>query len=772
MEKRYLPQEFEDKTYKLWEKSEAFAPKVDKKKTSFTIVMPPPNANAPLHVGHAMFITLEDIMVRYQRMKGTPALLLPGADHAGILTQVVFERKLAKEGKSRFDLGREKFYKQCLKFTLDNKEIMEGQMKKVGASCDWSRDKFTLDPKISKQVLETFVELYKDGLAYRGERLINWCPRCQTALSDLEVEYQEEKSKLWFIKYPLKTHADVTDTTMYLIVATTRPETMLGDTALAVNAADDRYQQFIGKKAVVPLIGREIPVIADKKVDSEFGTGVVKVTPAHDPDDYKMGLDHKLAFIQVIGFDNKMTSKAGKEFKGLKILEARQKILEQLKKLNLLVKERDYRHSVGHCERCKAIIEPLISKQWFINMNAEFRIKNSELKKLLGVEKTSLKQIGTLAVKKRLIKIIPKRFEKNYLNWMENLRDWCVSRQIWWGHRMPIWYCGGQGLSELQKMMNPDLASEVGSEKRESGKKNGCGEIVVSLEKPKKCPKCERKNFVQDPDTLDTWFSSGQWPYNALGFDAKLKSKVNDFDYFYPTSVMETGYEILYFWVARMIMMGLYRTGDIPFRTVYLHGLVRDAFGQKMSKSKGNVVNPLEVISRHGADALRMALVVGATPGNDISVGEEKIKGYRNFTNKIWNIGRFILLNHEWMNIKVARYEDKMKGLTKEDKKIINDLNDLIKEMTALLDEYRFSQAGELIYEFIWHRFADKYIEYTKPRLKANDGAALAVLRHTYLSCLKLLHPFMPFVTEAVWQEMPRKYKDLLILSSWPQADK
>jgi len=773
MEKKYQPQELEDKIYQLWEKAKTFIPKIKKysKKNSsiasfqndnnktFTIVMPPPNANAPLHIGHAMFITLEDIMARYHRMKGDLTLLLPGADHAGILTQVVFERKLAKEGKNRSDLGREKFYKQCLEFTLNNKKIMASQFKKIGASCDWTREKFTLDPKISKQVLLTFIELFKDGLAYRGKRLINWCPRCQTALSDLEIEYQNEKSKLWFVKYPLKTHADVTNTTMYLMVATTRPETILGDTALAVNPDDDRYQQFIGKKALVPLVNREIPVIADKKVDPQFGTGVVKVTPAHDPDDYQTGLKHRLAMITVIGFDNKMNAAAGSEFKGLSVLEARKKIAEKLGQLNLLVKDRPYNHDVSHCERCKTIIEPLISKQWFINMNYEFKIQNSELKKLLGVEKTSLKKIGILAIKKGLIKIIPPRFAKNYLNWMENLHDWCVSRQIWWGHRMPIWYCGNQGLSELQKTMNPKLRS-----------KDGCGKIIVSLNKPTKCPKCGSKNLIQDPDTFDTWFSSGQWAYTTLGFDtSRLKSKIKDFEYFYPTSVMETGYEILNIWVAKMIMLSLYRTYDVPFKTVYLHGLVRDAFGQKMSKSKGNVINPLDVITKYGADALRMALIVGATPGNDISVGEEKIKGYRNFTNKIWNIGRFILLNFDWLKKEIPWYEDKMKGLKIEDIKIVKELNNLIKEMTKLLDEYRFSQAGELIYDFLWHRFADKYVESSKPRLKENNVVVLSVLRHVYLNCLKLLHPFMPFITEAIWQQFPKKHKDPLIISSWPR---
>jgi len=772
MDKRYNPPEFENKIYKRWEKSKAFTIKRrNKKKKPFSIIMPPPNANAPLHIGHAMFVSLEDIMIRYHRMKGDPCLWLPGADHAGILTQVVFERKLAKKGKTRFNLGRKKFYQECMKFTQNNKKIMYYQLKKIGASCDWSREKFTLNRKISSEVLRTFIQLYKDGLAYRGDRLINWCPRCMTALSDLEIEYKEVKTKLWYIKYPLKAHSNITGQKRFLVVATTRPETMFGDTALAVHPEDKRYQQFIGQKVVLPLVKREIPVIADKVVDPEFGTGVVKITPAHDPDDWQMGLKHKFKVISVINFDNKMTEQAGEEFKDLTIEETREKLKEKLNKQNLLIKVRTYVHSVNHCERCKTIIEPLISKQWFINTNLEFRIKNLELRKLLGVKKTSLKKIGILTVRKGLIKVLPKRFKKNYINWMKNLHDWCISRQIWWGQRMPIWYCGTKGLSELQKQMNPRLVAENRKRKRKI-EDTGCGHVIASLTKPKSCPQCrKRTTIIQDPDTFDTWFSSAQWPYTTLGYP-----NGRDYKYFYPTSVMETGYEILNIWVAKMIMMGMYRTNQPPFKTVYLHGLVRDAFGQKMSKSKGNVINPLDVIEKHGADALRMALIVGTSPGNDISVGEEKIKGYRNFTNKVWNIGRFVFMNLKSTRKSIPWYEPKIEGLTKEDKQIIKKLHQIIKETTKNLDEYKFSPAGEAIYHFLWHEFADKYIEYSKTRIREKDKVVLSVLRYVYLNCLKLLHPFMPFVTEAVWQQFPSWHKypggveKQLVTASWPEV--
>lgn len=757
MDKKYKPQKFENKIYKRWEKLKAFTPKRNKRKKPFSIIMPPPNANAPLHIGHAMFAALEDIMIRYHRMKGYSCLWLPGADHAGILTQVVFEKKLADKRKTRFDLGRKKFISECMKFTQNNKKIMYDQLKKIGASCSWTREKFTLDRKISSEVLRTFIELYKNGLVYRGDRLIKWCPRCMTTLSDLELEYMDIKTKLSYIKYPLKTHSTITGQEIFLVVATTRPETIFGDTAIAVNPEDKRYQKFIGQKVILPLTEREIPVIADKTVDLKFGTGVVKVTPGHNLGDYKIGIKHKLEIISVVDFNNKMTKKAGKEFSGLTSKEAREKILEILNKKNLLIKSRAHIHSVAHCERCKTIAEPLISKQWFVSMNSEFRIKNSELRKLLGVKKTSLKKIGVLAVRKGLIKILPNRFKNNYLQWMKNLHDWCISRQIWWGHQLPIFYCGTNGFSDLQKNMNPKLVKKT---------KEGCGYTIVSLTKPKSCPKCrKRTTIIQDPDVFDTWFSSGQWAHNSIGYPNS-----HDYKYFYPTSVMETGYDIFNIWVAKMIMLGLYRTNKPPFKTIYLHGMVRDAFGQKMSKSKGNVINPLDIIEKHGADALRMALIIGAGPGNDISVSEEKIKGYRNFTNKVWNIGRFIIGNLPGQYRSIPSFSLKLEGLTKQDKQIIKKLHQLIKETTKNLGEYKFSPAGEAVYQFLWHEFADKYIEYSKNRVREKDKVVLSVLRYVYLNCLKLLHPFMPFVTEAVWGQISRKHKDPLIISSWPEV--
>ncbi len=765
IDKKYQPQKQEKKIRKAWGKAKAFKARISSKKKPFSIIMPPPNANGTLHIGHAMFVTIQDIISRFQRMKGKSVLWLPGADHAGILTQVVFERKLAEKGKTRYDLGRKKFYQQCLAFTQKNKKIMFSQIRKLGASCDWSKQKFTLDPKISKVVLQTFVKLYKDNLAYRGERMINWCPRCATALSDLEVEHQKKKSKLWFIKYPLNNKSKITGFRQFLVVATTRPETMLGDTALAVNPEDSRYKKFIGKTAILPIVKREIPVIADKKVDLEFGSGVVKVTPAHDPLDWEIGKRHKLKTLRVVNFQGKMTKEAGKEFSGLTINQARQKILKILKKKDFLLKEKNHFHSVSLCERCKTKIETQISKQWFI--------------KIKPLSRKAIK-----AVKGDQIKIIPaNKFKKNFLTWLAKLHDWCVSRQLWWGHQLPIYYCGLSGLSDLQKSMNPEL---VKSTKKDcpckkartvlNKKIEGCGHIMVSVKKPKKCPKCGGTTIIQDPDTFDCWFSSGQWPYTTLGFrqaNSQLtthNSQLRDFNYWYPTSVMETGYEILSIWVARMIMLGIYTTGKIPFKDVYLHGLVRDAFGEKMSKSKGNVINPLDIIEKYGTDALRLALITSTSPGNDVSLSDDKIKGYRNFCNKLWNIGRFTLLHFKWKR-KVPFYKPSLKGLTAEDKKIVKKLSRLIEKTTKNLQKYRFSPASEDLYQFVWHELADVYIENVKQRLKNNDLVALSVLRHIFLNCLKMLHPFAPFITEVLWQEMPKKKSELLAFSSWPKAN-
>lgn len=730
MDKRFKPQEVEKKIYREWEKSGAFTPKTDPKKKPFTVIMPPPNANGRLHLGHALFVALEDIMVRYHRMLGDPSLWVPGADHAGIATQVSFEKDLAKKNKTKFDLGRKEFYRQVYEFSQKNKEIMYSQLRALGASCDWTREKFTLDPKISRQVLLTFEQLNKDGLVYRGERLVNWCPRCATTLADLEVDHVEEKTKLWYIKYPLAggKPAGFSSAGSYITVATTRPETMLGDTAVAVNPKDKRYRKLVGKTVLLPIAERNIPIVADEAVDPEFGTGAVKVTPAHDPLDFEIGQRHHLSAIQVIGFDGRMTEKAGK-YEGMLVEDAREKVVQVLEKQSLIEKEEPYEHSVGVCDRCETKIEPLVSLQWFI--------------KTAPLAKPAME-----AVRKGKVHFLPQRFEKVYFHWMENIRDWPVSRQLWWGQRLPIWYCGVSCLSPLQLATNPDLKS----------KKEGCGETIISAKEPRKCHYCGRRAcLIQDPDTFDTWFSSGQWPFNVLGYP-----NGKDYQYFYPTSVMETGYEIIFLWVARMIMLGIYRTGKPPFHTVYLHGIVKDRQGRKMSKSKGNAVDPIDMIERYGADALRMSLVVGNTPGIDMSLSEEKIVGYRNFANKIWNIGRFAKL----MLKDVKKQEARDAKLCGEDEDFLAELAELVKKTTENLEKLQFSPAGGAVYDFIWHRLADAYIEQAKDRLRAGDSSAQTTLYRSVTTSLRLLHPFMPFVTEAVWKELGEK--DSLITSSWP----
>jgi len=713
METIFRPQEIESKIYKLWEKGGYFTPSIDPSKKPFVIIMPPPNTTGALHIGHAVFVTIQDILIRYQRMKGRPTLWLPGVDHAGIMTQVVYERELAKQGKTRFDLGREEFYRQTYKFSIEKKKIIENQLKKLGASCDWSRMKFTLDPKISEAVYYTFKKMYQDGLIYRGERIINWCPRCQTALSNLEVKHKNQMAKLYYINYP------IVDSQIPIQVATTRPETMLGDTAVAVNPKDLRYKKFIGKKAILPLVKREIPIVSDNLVDPKFGTGAVKVTPAHDPIDFEIGKNHKLPIIKVIGEDGKMTSEAGKEYKGLDVISCREKVLKKLKKLGFLVKEKDYQHVVGICERCGTTIEPIVSQQWFI--------KTKELAKK-AIE----------AVKRKKIKIIPKHYEKVYYHWLENIRDWCISRQIWWGHRIPVWYCR-------------------------------CGEIIVNIKPPRCCPKCKSTKLRQDPDTLDTWFSSAQWPFTVFGWPKKTR----DFKYFYPTTVMETGYDILFFWVARMIMLGLYCTEKVPFKYVYLHGLVRDKDRQKMSKSKGNVIDPLGVIELYGADALRMALIFGTGIGRDIIISEEKIIAQRNFTTKIWNAARFTFQRlsekDDFLRVKKGKLR-----FTPEDKWIFSELKKTTKKIAKYLENFQFHLAAREIYQFFWHKFCDKTIEDVKKRLRESENlkdrmTAKRVLYEVFLTSLKLLHPFMPFITEELYQKLPWKQKEALIIEDWPR---
>ena len=732
MEKRFEPQKVERKLYSWWEQEGFFTPTVDPAKKPFCIIVPPPNANGSLHVGHALFVTIQDILGRYHRMKGDATLLLPGADHAGILTQVVFERELAKKGKTRFDLGRDTFYQACYTFSQEKKTHMYDQFKALGFSCDWTREKFTLEPALVRVASQTFIQLYGDNLAYRGKRMINWCPRCATALSDLEVEHKDETGSLWYITYPFE------DGTGSVTVATTRPETMLGDTAVAVHPKDKRYKKVIGKRVVLPLVEKVIPVIADDIVDPKFGTGVVKVTPAHDPVDFEIGSRNNLAFEIVIGFDDHMTKEAF-EFAGLHKLEARKTVIEKLGKL--IEKEEPYTHRVGHCERCKTVIEPLISLQWFISM-----------KPLAKPAITKVKDKETV--------IIPKRFEKTYYQWLENIHDWCVSRQPWWGPQLPIWYCGLKGLTSLQKTQNPDLVESSTNQEK------GCGEVMASLEKPTiPCPKCDKKLWIQDPDTFDTWFLSGQWPYTTLGFEQGQERK-KDFQYFYPTSVMETGYEILFFWVARMMMLGLYRTGEIPFKTVYLHGLVRDALGEKMSKSKGNVIDPIQVVEKHGADALRMALISGTAPGNDSKLYEEKIVGYRNFANKIWNMGRFILFNTESANL--PSLEEACKSSNEKDVWLLSELKTTITEVNKKIEKYRLSEAAQMLYDFLWHKLADIYIEYSKIQVQQGNFVPLRLLLHAFTQGLTLLHPFMPFITEEVYLQLPHETASLMI-SSWPE---
>jgi valyl-tRNA synthetase len=717
METTYKPQKSESKIYSLWEKQRYFIPLIDHTKQPFVIIMPPPNANSSLHVGNAVFVTMEDIMIRYHRMRGEPTLWLPGADHAGIMTQVVYERELAKKRKTRFDLRREEFYRQTYKFTMENSKIIEGQLRKLGASCDWSRKKFTLEPEISKSVYYTFKKMYGDGLIYRGKRIINWCVRCGTALSDLEVKHENRSTELSFIKYPVVGFQD------FVTVATTRPETMLGDSAVAVHPKDKRYKKLLEKKVKIqlPLTTRVIPLISDERVDPEFGTGAVKVTPGHDPMDFEIGEEHKLPIITVIGKDGKMTKRAREEYAGLDIDSCRKKVIENLKRQGLLAKQEKHSHSVGLCERCQTIIEPLVSEQWFIKTKklAEQAIK---------------------AVKEKKIQFIPRHFEKIYFHWMENIKDWCISRQIWWGHRIPVWYC------------------------------DECGKITVAIKSPERCPKCKKTKLHQDPDTLDTWFSSGQWPFTVFGWPKETE----DYKYFYPTSVMETGWDILFFWVARMIMLGIYCTGRAPFKYVYLHGLVRDKDRQKMSKSKGNIIDPLGIIDLYGADALRMALVFGTGAGRDIIISEEKIIGQRRFANKIWNAGRFVIQSIE-LDKSFLEAKEKDLRLTKEDKWILAEMQHTIERVDKAFQRFNFHQAAEEIYNFFWHKFCDKTIEDVKKRLKNTREArdrltGCWVLHRVFLTSLKILHPFMPFVTEEIYQILPGRPKKALIIEEWPRT--
>ena len=709
--KSYDPSKVEEKWYKIWEEKGYFEPTYDENKPKFSIVIPPPNVTGVLHIGHALNNTLQDVLVRYKRMDGYDVLWVPGTDHAGIATQNVVEREIAKEGLTRHDLGREKFLERVWQWKERYGNRIIEQLKKLGASCSWSYQRFTMDEGLSRAVKEVFVRLWEEGLIYRGDYIINWCPRCQTALADLEVEFEEVPGKLWYLKYPLE------DGSGYIIVATTRPETMLGDTAVAVNPEDERYKHLIGKKIKLPLVERIIPIIADKVVDPEFGTGAVKVTPAHDFTDFEIAKRHNLPFVKVIDETGKMTEEAG-SYAGLDRFEARKKVVEDLKNQGLLEKEEDYKLVLGHCYRCGTVIEPLISKQWFVSTKA-------------------LAQPAMAAVKYGFIKFIPENWTNLYFDWMKNIKDWCISRQIWWGHRIPVWYC------------------------------KACGETIVSKEEDvKECPACGSTELSRDEDVLDTWFSSALWPFSTMGWPEKTKT----LETFYPTSVLVTSFDIIFFWVARMIMMGLHFMGEIPFKNVYIHALVRDEKGQKMSKSKGNVIDPLEVIKEYGTDALRFTLVALAAQGRDIKLSKARIEGFKHFLNKIWNASRFVLMNlqaytpiQETLNIQ---------NLPLWSRWILTELNFTIKEVREKLEEFEFDQAAMAAYHFFWHRFCDWYLEISKIYLKNPEYRKITqkILLEVLKTSLKLLHPFIPFITEEVWQYLPEKETEHIIVASYPRV--
>lgn len=725
--KIYNPHEVENQIYKLWESSGFFNPdNLPKKGKVFSIAMPPPNATGELHIGHALFIAIQDLITRYHRMKGDKTLLLPGIDHAAIATQNVVEKELKKEGKTKYDLGREKFVQRIEKYVEDSKDTIRKQIKKMGSSCDWSRERYTLDKGLSQAVQTVFIKMYEDGLIYQGERIVNWCPRCESTLADDEVEYQEVKGKLYFIKYGP------------LTIATTRPETKLGDTGIAVNPDDKRYKGLIGRALAIDLAGHRIKVkvFANREVDPEFGTGAIGVTPAHSFQDSLWAKKYHLETIKVIDEKGRMTKAAGK-YANLKVLEARKKIVSDLKEADLLEKIEDYLNNLSVCYRCGTAIEPLPSKQWFVAVDKPIKERSGK----------TLKELALEVVKNGEIKIIPERFKKIYFHWMENLQDWCISRQLWFGHRIPVWYRDKQvaeGTGHGAQSPEPEAQSPKPEE------------IYVGIKPP------EGNDWQQDSDVLDTWFSSGLWTFSTLGWPKKTK----DLETFHPTSVMETGYDILFFWVARMILMTTYVLDEIPFKTVYLHGLVRDKQGRKMSKSLGNGIDPLEMAQKYGADAVRLSLLIGTTPGNDIRLYEEKIAGYRNFVNKLWNISRFILISTKSSEPRARSPE--LGAQTLSDKWILSRLNRLVAEVTQDIENYRFSPAGEKIFNFTWSELADWYLEISKI---SPSSQTLWILYACLENVLALVHPFIPFVTEHIWKLMGNK--DLLMIKKWPsKSDK
>ena len=710
--KVYEPQQVEDRISKMWEENGYFKPQGKADAKPFTIVMPPPNVTGQLHMGHAMDATLQDTLIRFKRMQGYDALWVPGTDHAGIATQIKVEENLRKnEGLSRHDLGREKFLERVWDWKHQYGNRIVEQQKKLGASCDWDRARFTMDEGCSKAVREVFVSLYEKGLIYKGSRIVNWCPHCVTALSDAEVEYVDKPGKLWHLKYPIAGEEG-----RYVIVATTRPETMLGDSGVAVNPNDERYQDIIGKKCILPLMNREIPVVADEYVDLEFGTGCVKMTPAHDPNDFEVGLRHNLEMIRVLD-DNGKVNELGGKYCGLDRYEARKAIIADLEELGLLEKIEDHQHNVGTCYRCGNDVEPIVSAQWFVSMK-------------------TLAEEAVRSVNDGETKFVPERFTKNYMNWMNNIRDWCISRQLWWGHQIPVWYCAD------------------------------CGHMTCSREDATCCEKCGSTNIERDPDVLDTWFSSALWPFETLGWP---NEEVEDLKKYYPTSVLVTGYDIITFWVSRMIVSGLEHMGKAPFHTVLIHGLVRDNQGRKMSKSLGNGIDPLEMIDKYGCDALRMNMVTGNSPGNDMRFYVERCEAMRNFANKLWNASRYVMMNLA----EDAKNElPATEKLEIADKWVLSKLNTLIDDVTENMEKYELGVAIQKIYDFVWDIYCDWYIEMTKARLFSNDAerkqTAIQVLVYVLEQVLRLLHPFMPFITEEIWQSIPHE-GEALIIAQWPE---
>jgi valyl-tRNA synthetase len=710
--KAYDPKGVEDRLYRFWTEQGYFTPKVDHQKQPFVIIMPPTNVTGELHLGHALTAIVEDILIRWHRMRGEPTLWLPGSDHAGIATQVVVERQLAKEGISRHDLGRERFVERVWQWVEKYGRTISQQHQRLGASCDWSRGRFTLDPGPSRAVRTTFINLYHKGLIYRGERIINWCPRCMTALSDLEVEHQDTQGHLWYIHYPLASGQG------RITVATTRPETLMGDTGVAVSPADSRYRHLLGQEVVLPVVGRRIPIIADEAIDPAFGTGALKVTPAHDPTDFEIGQRHGLEAINIFNADGTLNENAG-PYAGQDRYQAREGVVRQLEAEGLLERVEPHAHAIGHCQRCHTPVEPWSSRQWFVKMD-------------------SIARRAIAAVQQGEIVIVPERFTRVYFNWLENIRDWCISRQLWWGHRIPVWYC------------------------------RDCDHITVAVEDPDRCAGCGSSDIYQDPDVLDTWFSSALWPHSTLGWPEDTE----DLGYFYPTAVMETGYDILFFWVARMIMMGLENVGQIPFRQVYLHGMVRDEYGEKMSKVRGNVLNPLELIDQYGCDALRFALSTGTTPGNDTRLSHQKLEAGRNFANKLWNAGRLVLSS---LDRKPPTPSPIHGGtIAVEDRWLLSRLARTVAEAAGLMEQFQLGEAERTIHDFFWGEFCDWYLELAKLRLRRGDASPLPVMVEGLDTSLRLLHPFMPFVTEEIWQHLrphlSDEVPDSLMIAAYPTS--